>query len=123
MRLCRVCNGTKLCIQQNRTKESFILRTIETYDKQTARAAQLPHLAPIYGIKRPSILNQIKNDHVICGLSPDLGHDLLEGLGQEVLENVILTLVSDRLFTLEYLSSVIMTFPFADCDKGNKPQT
>ena len=122
LRLCRVCNATKHNISQHMSEDMFTLRTCQAYDDQARRAERMPDIAPIYGIKGNSCLNVLQYYHVIKGLPADMAHDVLEGTAPDVITNVIKHLVEENVLSLIDLQDDMSTFPYADCDKANKPQ-
>ncbi|XP_051786106.1 uncharacterized protein LOC127528849 [Erpetoichthys calabaricus] len=56
------------------------------------------------------------------GFPPDFLHDLLEGIVPVELSFCLNDLVSSKFFTLDYLNSVIQTFPYKFADSVNRPQ-
>lgn len=122
LRLCRFCNATRDTLPVTFHEKGFTLRTPEAHDEQAKRIEQMPHLAPVYGFKGQCSLNQLQHFHVIHGLPFDIAHDILEGLVPEVIGNVICSLVFDGHINLETINERILSFPFAESEKNNKPQ-
>lgn len=69
-------------------------------------------LAPVYGIKGTSCLNELHNFHSMNGMPSDIAHDLFEGVVCKVMTNVIKVCVSKGIFDLEYLNDRIFNSNF-----------
>lgn len=75
-----------------------------------------------FGINVRSILNQSRYFHVIEGLPGDAMHDVLEGLLQyEVKELLKYTINEQQFFTLDNLNQCIQNFHYGFPDVSNKP--
>ena len=75
-----------------------------------------------YGINVRSILNQSRHFHVIQGLPGDAMHDVLEGLLQyDVKELLKYAINEQQLFTLDDLNHSIQSFDYGFPDVSNKP--
>ena len=75
-----------------------------------------------YGIHLRSILNQSRYFHVIEGLPGDAMHDVLEGLLQyEVKELLKYAINEQQFFTLDNLNHCIQNFDYGSPDVSNKP--
>ena len=75
----------------------------------------------ITGVKSPCLLNDISNFHVTKNLSPDIMHDLLEGICSLEVHLVFAALIQDGYFTLDLLNSRITSFDYGIVDSKNKP--
>ena len=51
----------------------------------------------------------------------DAMHDLLEGVLQYEVKELLKKLISENLFTLQYVNDAIVSFPYGYTDVGNKP--
>ena len=79
-------------------------------------------LSSQYGINLRSILNQSRYFHVIEGLPGDAMHDVLEGLLQyEVKELLKYAVNEQQFFTLDNLNCWIQNFDYGYPDVSNKP--
>jgi hypothetical protein len=80
------------------------------------------HFSKAYGINRRSVLNDSRYYHVVGGLPPDVMHDILEGVLQyevkEMLKNYIKV---EHYFTLEVLNNHISRYDFGYYNDKNKP--
>ena len=75
-----------------------------------------------FGINVRSILNQSRYFHVIEGLPGDAMHDVLEGLLQyEVEELLKYTINEQQFFTLDNLNQCIQNFDYGFPNVSNKP--
>ncbi|CAC5426219.1 unnamed protein product [Mytilus coruscus] len=118
---CRYCFVSREDMQIVFESDMFNMRTQEMYDEQVRLVQAHPELSSLYGVKRNSPLNSLDFYHVINGMPPDLAHDLFEGVVSEVMTNVIRGCVVAGYFSLDYLNDKILSFPFANVDKRNKP--
>lgn len=80
------------------------------------------HFSRTYGINKKSILNQSSFFHVVDGLPPDAMHDILEGVLQYEVKEMLKAFVKvQRYFTLECLNSRMASFDFGYYNDKNKP--
>lgn len=79
------------------------------------------HMSTTYGVTRSSCLNSSNYFHVTEGLIPDVMHDVLEGVAQYELKELIKHLVEDRIYTLAGINSVLGKFPYSYVDIKDKP--
>lgn len=119
LRLCRLCNATRVTLPVKFHEKCFTLRTPDSLDEQVKWIEQMPHLAAVYGFKCQCSLNQLKYFHVIHGLPFDIAHDVLEGLLPEVIGEAICSLVSDGHINLDTINERMVNFPYADSEKNN----
>ena len=119
---CRFCNCKKDQLQEPSHISHYTLCTKEGYDNIVQLVTEFPNLSSVYGIKSNSCLNQLQHFHVVNGLPPDLGHDLLEDFAKDVLNIVIVRCLQQNYFTIDDLNNVILSFSYSDIDKKNKPQ-
>ena len=81
-----------------------------------------PIIATTYGINRDSILNQLAYFHTTEGLPPDIMHDILEGVLQyEVKEMLLVFTKEKRYFSLDTLNKLIKEFGYHFADSKNRP--
>lgn len=93
------------------------------YDQHcTAIETSDDDLSSQYGINLRSVLNQSRYFHVIEGLPGDAMHDVLEGLLQyEVKELLKYAINEQHFFTLDNLNHWIQNFDYGYPDVSNKP--
>ena len=109
------------------TAEEFQLRSRSQHNQQCVRieqsdcAALQDHLATTYGIKHNSILNGLRYFHVVDGLPPDVMHDVLEGVLQLELKQLLLHCIKNRFFTLELLNQRMKCFSYGPAETSNRP--
>ena len=104
-------------------EDDFQLRTKAMYDQQcTAIENSVIDISSQFGINLRSALNQSRYFHVIEGLPGDAMHDVLEGLLQyEVKELLKYAIYEQQFFTLENLNCWIKNFDYGYPDVSNKP--
>lgn len=80
------------------------------------------HFSKAYGINRRSVLNESHYYHVVGGLPPDVMHDILEGVLQyEVKEMLKKYIKVEHHLTLEELNGRIARYDFGYYNDKNKP--
>lgn len=72
------------------------------------------------GIKNPSTFIAINKFHPYENLIADVMHDILEGVADFVLTNVIDAFMKEKLFDLHTLNSRMNNFPYSESEKRNK---
>ena len=85
----RTCMVSRNDMNDNFNENYYILRTIESYNKQAKYVDMCQSLTNVYGIKQNSPLNKLKYLHVINALPHDISHDLFEGVMPETVKYVI----------------------------------
>ncbi len=121
LRLCRTCNVTKHNLPITTRETQCLLRTKASYDEQVTIVTEKPELAPLYGVKEKSPLNELKYYHVIDGLPPCLAHNFFEGVGPDVFEAIVSKFIDLGFFTIQQLQSKVNKFPYMGPDLANKP--
>ncbi|XP_044171934.1 uncharacterized protein LOC122956333 [Acropora millepora] len=95
-------------------EDFFVLRTKDSYNEQCERLDWGEHFRKTYGLNKPSILNKSRFFHVVGGLPADAMHDVLEGVLQYGVKELIKVYINEqKLFTLDALNKRI-----AECDYG-----
>ena len=104
-------------------EKDFVLRTKEGHDKQCDDVLLYgEHFSKTYGINRKPVLNESRYFHVIGGLPADIMHDILEGVLQyEVKELLKHYIKVQHLFTLEQLNHQIASYDFGYYNDTNRP--
>ena len=119
-RFCRTCNRTMDSINDHTFCD--VIRTKEAYDAQVAFILTDPSMIPLYGIKRPCVLNDLRFFHIMDGAPGDIAHDIFEGFAQDYFCQLLVHYIRQRIFTLEKVNNIILSFEYAAIDKNNKPQ-
>lgn len=97
---CRFCKSHKKDMRAMTTENTSTLRTEENYSKDC-----VSNNYKLTGIKENSVWNQLKNFHVTDNLCVDIMHDILEGVCQYDLTNIIHKLIYQyEVFDLETLN-------------------
>lgn len=103
-------------------EKDFVLRSKENYDMQCQRLPLGHHFSKTYGLNKNSILNQSRFFHVVGGLPADAMHDILEGVLQyEIKEVLKIFIFTKKLFTLNELNQRMQSFDFGYHNDPNKP--
>lgn len=118
---CRTC----LCSHEQLTTvfddDTLDLRTRDNYNSHVVAIQNDPKNISSYGIKSDSPFN-FGNFHVVEGLPPDIAHDLLEGVVPYevglILQHFIMV---EKLFSLDYINTMIESFPYGPLDLLDKP--
>ena len=120
-RSCRFCTATRIGMQEYFAEDKFNLRTPESYNAAVSHVEEDATLASVYGIKKRSVLNSLANYHVCWGIPSDIGHDIFEGFGCDVLAFCVKYFVQNGYLTLIQFNDTVETFPYSDADKVNQP--
>ena len=78
-------------------------------------------IATTYGLSRESILNSLQFFHVTEGLPPDIMHDILEGVLQYEVKEMLRQFIGQNFFSLSTLNTLIDKFKYHYSDARNKP--
>ena len=78
-------------------------------------------MAITYGISFESVLNSSKYFHVTEGLVMDIMHDVLEGVLQYEVKELLKYLTSSRTCSLKQINRRFSMFPYGYSDVSNKP--
>ena len=101
----------------------FEKRTVDSHNYHISllNGSAFQHMGTCNGLVRNSILNHLQYFHVTSGLSPDIMHDLLEGLLQYELKQLIQHLINEKVVSLTHINEAIQFFPYGYTDIKNKP--
>ena len=98
------------------------MRTRDGYNDQCNRLDQGDHYKKTYGLNKFSLLNTSRYYHVVGGLPPDAMHDILEGVLQYVIKELLKVFIFEKkYFRLDDLNGRIATFDFGYHNDTNKP--
>ena len=79
-------------------------------------------IATTYGLNRDSILNTLSYFHVTEGLPPDIMHDVLEGVLQYEVKEMLQVFTREKAyFTMESLNKLVSEFGYHFADAKNRP--
>jgi len=123
-RKCRYCLAVASDIQKKFSECLFPLRTKESHDAHCAelQVEELQaHFSWLYGIKKKTILNELKYFHVISGLPPDIMHDMLEGTIPLTICELLIHCLKQKYFTLASLNRIIRDFDYGYAVSSDKP--
>jgi len=118
---CRFCTAQLCDIQEKEVKTGvFECRTKEVHQRHIKTAQEGG--VSCFGVKKSCILtDNLSHFNVTSGYPPDIVHNLFEGIVPVEIGQCIQVLISKKLFTLEHLNNLILTFPYKDGDKTNRP--
>ncbi|XP_046863109.1 uncharacterized protein LOC124456810 isoform X2 [Xenia sp. Carnegie-2017] len=103
-------------------EDDFFLRTVQGYNEQCQKLDQGEHFKKTYGLNQFSLLNNSKYYHVIGGLPPDAMHDILEGVLQYIVKELLKEFIFEkRYFKLDDLNKRMQAFDFGYHNDTNKP--
>ena len=118
---------TKKCTFINHGKfleSDFTLRTKDNHEMQFQRlnGELKDYFSKSYGVNRRSSLNDSRYFHVIGGLPPDAMHDILEGVLQYCVKEILKVYIMEKkFFTLQELNKRIVSFDYGYHNESNKP--
>ena len=98
------------------------MRTKDSYDAQCTRIMNNDHYKKTYGLNCRSLLNNSRYYHVIGGLPGDAMHDILEGVLQYIVKELLkVFILENKFFRLDDLNDRLQKFDFGYHNDGNKP--
>jgi hypothetical protein len=68
-------------------------------------------------------LNELRHFHVIGGLTPDIMHDILEGILPLVISKLLMYCIKSKSFNLKTLNDIIENFKYKNREVIDKPST
>ena len=99
-----------------------MIRTKDAYNDQCQRLGQGDHYKKTYGLNQFSLLNTSNYYHVIGGLPPDAMHDVLEGVLQYLIKELLKVFIyQKKYFKLDDLNGRIGSFDFGYHNDTNRP--
>lgn len=116
---CRICVADKTSAHTMCVENINLLRTSEQYE--THCNAISVSSSVVYGIKERSCLNDLQYFKLNNGMSVDIMHDVLEGVGQLELKLFIKFLTENKFITLENLNDRIYSYDYGVLDIKDKP--
>lgn len=119
-RICRFCNCTK-DQKQFFSENKFELRNKKSHTEILKLVEEDPALCTVYGVRKPSCLNELEHFDIVWGSPSDIYHDIFEGFGVDVVKTVVEHCISAKYFTLDYLNERIENFPYDGAHSKNKP--
>lgn len=114
--VCRWCRVHKQVLRVQTFEDPSSLR-----DKVNYLSDSLLNNQTETGIKRECCLNKLLFYHVTDNVTPDVMHDVLEGVGGYEMKHVINSLIEQKLITLEQLNFRLTSFDYGFSDCRNKP--
>lgn len=119
---CRTCVTSKNDMQTRFVDEQCEKRNVTNYEMHVHSALINPQSVSEHGVKKASVLNESRYFHITRGFSPDIMHDILEGVGKRECKLVLHHIVSEeKLISLDCLNDRISTFSYGFADVKNKP--
>lgn len=117
---CRYCTADLSLVRTSTREDSLLLRTIAEYDDQIKKldsaknVSKRKDLSTDFGINRGSILNTLKDFHVLTKLPPDLFHDIIEGCLLRHLQLLLIKylLGKKKIMTLDEFNEKLMEFDY-----------
>ena len=98
------------------------MRTRNGYNDQCNRLDQGDHYKKTYGLNKFSVLNTSRYYHVVGGLPPDAMHEILEGVLQYFVKQLLKVFIFEKkYFILDDLNRRIAAFDFGYHNDTNKP--
>ncbi|KAL2098287.1 hypothetical protein ACEWY4_007494 [Coilia grayii] len=122
-KFCRFCSASSSdTLQQEVCSGFFQLRDKESHDKQVQEVSEDPRLSQAYGVKGACPLKNLEHFHVVTGYTPDILHDVLEGIVSAELSLCLIDLIGKRHFTFNMLNQTMRHFNYTYTDKTDRPQ-
>lgn len=120
---CRHCECTYEESKKWVKEEISSLRTIENYNAQLESISSVDKVdySISKGIRKPCVLNNLNNFHILRNKSCDLMHDMNEGSICFVLKRLFLHCIDQRIFTKKEIQDIVRDFNYGQLSKKNKP--
>lgn len=113
---CRFCKCSRKDCEKMWKQNDEKLRTEAQYSEDINKNSP-----STTGLRELCVFNTIKSFHSVSNYSVDLAHDILEGIGEfDLVEILYKVVIDDKLFSLETLNSHITFFNFGS-QNINKP--
>ena len=93
-----------------------------TNDQQLVSVQLNSNLTKEYGVKGDCCFNHLQYFHCANGFPADVAHDFFEGVLLNIMTYLIVVFVEAGYFSLPFVNEQIENFPYARCDKKDKPQ-
>ena len=114
---CRFCITDKPMLQQIFYERPEFVRTKEAHEVHV----QSDNSVKDTGVTGRSLLSKLEHFHVLDNYTPDIMHDILEGICPYELKLVLHHFILNKLFTIDELNERIRCFNYGSEDSGNKP--
>ena len=127
-RICRFCTISASDMKSTFSSSACKRRTRPEYDAQVealhnSEAASGQNLHKLYGLKEHYILRDLPSFHIIDRKPPDIGHDILEGVGPLVVRWTLTSLIrKHKVLSITALNDVLRHFPYHRNADRNPPQ-
>lgn len=118
---CRFCLIHKVTMQTAVFEKTELLRDKALHDQHVCEVIEDPTRVSTTGVTGPSKLNELGYFHITENYTPDVMHDLLEGICPYELKHILKALMNGRYLTLETLNERILSFNYGFSDSGSKP--
>lgn len=109
---CRICKATKIEIQEMVEEDEALLRNEDDYEANV-RDEDLDKS----GFHDESIFNLINGYHICTNFTVDVMHDIMEGVADYVMSNLITFYVNKKYFELHELNAQIKNFDFGNVNR------
>ena len=113
---CRFCRAPKELMQKLLVEDLTLLRNKENF----VQDLELDDVSRT-GIKRSTVLNNLRNFHACENYTVDVMHDFLEGIIPFEIKLIINSLIGQGCFSLQDLNDRLSSFNYGFEDKKNKP--
>ena len=100
------------------------MRSRTGHDRQCELVEHDEELSKMYGVCRKAILDKSRYYHVVDGLPGDAMHDILEGVLQYKVKEMLKVFIwEEKYLSLEQLNDRIKIFDYGYYKDNNKPST
>ncbi len=114
--VCRWCRVQKEVLREQTVEDLSVMRNRINYHSDL-----LQNNPTETGVKRECSLNKLQFYHVTDNVTPDVMHDILEGVGGYETKLVLNSLIEQKLLTLDQLNNRLTSFDYGFSDSHNKP--
>lgn len=114
--VCRWCRVQREVLRGQTVEDLSVMRNRVNYHSDL-----LQNNPTETGIKRECSLNKLQFYHVTDNVTPDVMHDILEGVGGYETKLVLNSLIEQKVLTLDQLNNRLTSFDYGFSDSHNKP--
>lgn len=119
---CRTCMTSRPDMQFCFVDDQCEKRNPENHAIHVQSVMHNPQSVSDHGVKSDCILNKSRYFHITRNYSPDIMHDILEGVGKVECKLILNHLIYvENLFTLDLLNERLSNFSYGFVDIKNKP--
>lgn len=116
---CRICDMSNeecsVAVRENGNK----IRTIDDYNQTVAKLDNIR--LHINGVKKPCMLNELENFHILRNRTVDLMHDILEGIAPKCIKKKFQYMINNKIMAKREIQERVRDHNYGKLLKDQKP--